>query len=90
MLNGLKTFNNKKILILVSDENSVLELSYSSEVIKDKINDFNSDFNIEEIKFKKNHYKNKLFMLENIINYAKSISLKLIFFFRFIFIDKTI
>ena len=37
---------------LVSDDSSVLELSYSSEYIKDKINNFNPDFNINEIKFK--------------------------------------
>ena len=45
--------NNKNILTLVSDDSCVLELSYSSEDIKDKINSFNPDFNINEIKFKK-------------------------------------
>ena len=52
-VSGLKTFNNKKILILVSDENNLVELSYSSNLIMKKIHDFNSDFKIEEIKFKK-------------------------------------
>ncbi len=50
---SIKKFNNKNILTLVSDDSSVLELSYSSEYIKDKINNFNPDFNINEIKFKK-------------------------------------
>ena len=50
---SIKKLNNKNILTLVSDDSCVLELSYSSEDIKDKINSFNPDFNINEIKFKK-------------------------------------
>ena len=35
---GLKTFNNKKVLILVSNENNLFELSYSRNLIMEKIN----------------------------------------------------
>tara|TARA_B100001121_G_C18484569_1_gene524230 strand:- start:267 stop:593 length:327 start_codon:yes stop_codon:yes gene_type:complete len=54
---GLKTFNNKKILILVSDENNLVELSYSSNLILERIHGFNSEFKIEGIKFKKSLQK---------------------------------
>tara|TARA_B100001029_G_scaffold169034_1_gene163584 strand:+ start:474 stop:800 length:327 start_codon:yes stop_codon:yes gene_type:complete len=50
---GLKRFNNKNVLILVSNENNLVELSYSNNLIMKKIYAFNRDFKIEEIKFKK-------------------------------------
>ncbi|MEE2694941.1 MAG: DciA family protein [Pseudomonadota bacterium] len=49
----IKKINKKNILIVVSDSNKILELSYSSNEIKNKVNSFfNSNF-IDEIKFKK-------------------------------------
>jgi len=43
----------KNILTISSDQNNILELSYSSDTIKEKINKFYNSPIIDEIKFKK-------------------------------------
>ena len=49
----VKKINKKNILIIVSDDSNILELSYSSDEIKNKVNNFfNSNF-VDEIKFKR-------------------------------------
>ena len=50
---GLKKINKKTILIIESYDNDLLELSYSSESLKKKINTFYSTEFIDVIKFKK-------------------------------------
>ena len=50
---SLKKINNKNILTISSDQNNILELSYSSDTIKEKINKFYNSPIIDEIKFKK-------------------------------------
>ena len=50
---GLKKINKKNILIIESTETDLLELSYSSESLKKKINTFYSTEFIDVIKFKK-------------------------------------
>ena len=51
--NSLKKINDKNILIITSDKNNILELSYSSDKIKEKINNFFNSPIIDQIKFKK-------------------------------------
>ena len=50
---SLKKINKKNILTIQSAENDLLELSYSSEILKKKINAFYSKEFINVIKFKK-------------------------------------
>ena len=50
---SLNTINNKNILIIVSEKKNILEISYSSEEIKEKINSFFNGTIIHQIKFKK-------------------------------------
>ena len=50
---SLKKINKKNILIIQSTETDLLELSYSSESLKKKINTFYSTEFIDVIKFKK-------------------------------------
>ena len=47
------TLKNKKILIIITENRNILELSYCSIEIKEKINNFFSYDLIDEIKFKK-------------------------------------
>ena len=50
---SIKKLNNKNVLIIISKKPNLVEISYSSEMIKDKINKhFNESF-IDNIKFKK-------------------------------------
>ena len=48
-----KRINNKNVLVIVCDQRNILEISYSSEKIKDQINSFFKSNVIDEIKFKK-------------------------------------
>ena len=50
---SLKKINNKTILTIVSDNRNIVELSYSSEEIKNNVNDFFDASIVNEIKFKK-------------------------------------
>ena len=50
---SIKKINKKNILIVTSEENNLLELSYLSEIIKRKINDFFLNYTIDEVKFKR-------------------------------------
>ena len=50
---SIKKINNKNILIIVSEKRNILELSYSSDQIREKINSFFNGTIIDEIKFKK-------------------------------------
>ncbi len=50
---SLKKINKTKILIITTKERNILELSYCSEEIKMKINEFFKTTVINEIKFKK-------------------------------------
>jgi len=52
-VSNLQKVNEKRILTIISDDTNLLELSYSSEKIKDKINNFFVDKKIDDIKFKK-------------------------------------
>jgi len=52
-VSGLRQINKKNILTIISCESDLLELSYSTEVIKNKINNFYSYDFIDIIKFKK-------------------------------------
>ena len=52
-ISSLKTINNKKELLIISNNPRLLELSYSSEMILRKINEFNPTFKISSLKFKK-------------------------------------
>ncbi len=54
---SLKKINKKNILIIKSTEPDLLELSYSSEKLKNKINEFYSKEFINIIKFKKSLQK---------------------------------
>ena len=49
---SLRKNNNKNVLFITSDDD-ILELSYSSDKIKEKINNFYNSPIIDEIKFKK-------------------------------------
>ena len=50
---SLKRINNKNILTIVSDDRNILELSYSANILKNKINNFFNWVIVDEIKFKK-------------------------------------
>ena len=52
-VSSLREINKKKVLTIISCESDLLELSYSSESIKNKINTFFSYELIDIIKFKK-------------------------------------
>ena len=52
-VSSLKKINNKNILTVVSKSRSIMELSYSSIEIKEKINKYYNSRIIDEIKFKK-------------------------------------
>ena len=52
-VDSIKKLNNKNVLIIISKKPNLVEISYSSEMIKDKINKhFNESF-IDNIKFKR-------------------------------------
>ena len=50
---SLKKINNQNVLTIVSDSAEILEVSYSAEDIKEKINKFFFSEFISVIKFKK-------------------------------------
>ena len=50
---SLKKINDRNVLTIESDDFDLLELSYSSENLKDKINSFYSREFVNVIKFKK-------------------------------------
>ena len=52
-VSNLQKINRKNILTIISSDANLLELSYSSEEIKNKINNFFIDNKIDDIKFKK-------------------------------------
>ena len=52
-VSSLKKINNKNILTVVSKTRCIMELSYSSNEIKEKINNYFNSTVIDEIKFKK-------------------------------------
>tara|TARA_B100000029_G_scaffold477618_1_gene522818 strand:- start:100 stop:330 length:231 start_codon:yes stop_codon:yes gene_type:complete len=52
-VSNFQRVNKKNILTIISDNTNLLELSYSSEEIKKKINKFFSSKKIDDIKFKK-------------------------------------
>ncbi len=52
-VSSLQRINNKNILTIVSEKRDILELSYSSNELKIKINNFFNSNIIDEIKFKK-------------------------------------
>ena len=54
---SLKKINNKNTLVIISNDIALLEISYSSEIIKNRINSYFNEPLIENIKFKKSlHY----------------------------------
>ncbi len=54
---SIKKLNNKNVLIVISKKPNLLEISYSSEMIKDKINKHFNEYFIDNIKFKRTlHY----------------------------------
>ena len=50
---SIKKINKKNVLIVASEENNLLEISYLSEIIKTKINNFFLNYTIHEVKFKR-------------------------------------
>ena len=50
---SIKKLNNKNVLIIISKRPNLLEISYSSEMIKDKINKHFNECLIDNIKFKR-------------------------------------
>ena len=50
---SIKRLNNQNILIIVSKRSNLIEISYSSEIIKDKINKHFNECFIDNIKFKR-------------------------------------
>ena len=50
---SIKRLNNKNVLIIISNKPNLLEISYSSEMIKDKINKHFNECLIDNIKFKR-------------------------------------
>ena len=50
---SIKRLNNKNVLIIISKKPNLLEISYSSEMIKDKINKHFNECLIDNIKFKR-------------------------------------
>ena len=54
---SIRKVNNQNTLIIISNKISLLEISFSSEIIKKKINNYFNEPIIENIKFKKSlHY----------------------------------
>ena len=54
---SIKRLNNKNVLIIISKKPNLIEISYSSEMIKDKINKHFNEYFIDNIKFKRTlHY----------------------------------
>ncbi len=50
---SIQKINNKNVLVIISENQNILELSYSAPEIKEKINLFFKGIVIDEIKFKK-------------------------------------
>ena len=50
---SIKKLNNKNVLIVISKKPNLLEISYSSEMIKNKINKHFNECFIDGIKFKR-------------------------------------
>ena len=50
---SIKRLNNKNVLIIISKRPNLVEISYSSEMIKDKINKHFNECLIDNIKFKR-------------------------------------
>jgi len=50
---SIKRLNNKNVLIIISKKPNLIEISYSSEMIKDKINKHFNECLIDNIKFKR-------------------------------------
>jgi len=50
---SIKKLNNKNVLIIISKKPNLLEISYSSEMIKDKINKHFNECLVDNIKFKR-------------------------------------
>ena len=50
---SIKKLNNKNVLIIISKKPNLIEISYSSEMIKDKINKHFNECLIDNIKFKR-------------------------------------
>ena len=50
---SIRKINDKNVLTLISNKNDLLEISYSSEDIKEKINSFFLKNFVDDIKFKK-------------------------------------
>ena len=50
---SIKKLNNKNVLIIISKKPNLLEISYSSEMIKNKINKHFNECLIDNIKFKR-------------------------------------
>ncbi len=52
-VDSIKKLNNKNVLIIISKKPNLIEISYSSEMIKDKINKHFNECFIDNIKFKR-------------------------------------
>ena len=52
-VDSVKKLNNKNVLIIISKKPNLVEISYSSEMIKDKINKHFNECFIDNIKFKR-------------------------------------
>ena len=52
-VDSIKKLNNKNVLIIISKKPNLVEISYSSEMIKDKINKHFNEYFIDNIKFKR-------------------------------------
>ena len=52
-VDSVKKLNNKNVLIIISKKPNLIEISYSSEMIKDKINKHFNECFIDNIKFKR-------------------------------------
>ena len=52
-VDSIKKLNNKNVLIIISKKPNLVEISYSSEMIKDKINKHFNECFIDNIKFKR-------------------------------------
>ena len=50
---SIKKLNNKNVLIIISKRPNLVEISYSSEMIKDKINKHFNECFVDNIKFKR-------------------------------------
>ena len=52
-VDSIKKLKNKNVLIIISKKPNLIEISYSSEMIKDKINKHFNECFIDNIKFKR-------------------------------------